>query len=376
MDFFKFIRNPSAPSFLSEGVIINNIKSATWIERYRDPGEFTFRAKQSSGMREVLPVGTFISHIDTLEVMMVESIELDDDVEESENEWVIKGRSLESYLRQRCVGDDIETYVLSGHRLYVTNQDYVLAFETSWEQTRVLIDHHLNAVFNIPNDETPGIIPISNQQHIGPSTTQERSVRKGNLHTAVLDLLAIDDFGIRSVRPNADNDDPATTELRIHNGFDLRDSVIFSYTFGDLENATYFWSDQALKTDYFCVSTYFMLRSDSGVTDIDRRILFVDCSDIDQHYTDADVSAAGDLIGDLMDVRGQQALRAQVGTSILAADVSKTTRYQFRKDYEVGDIVQVNGNFDISTAMRVVEHVEFQDETGETGYPTLAALNE
>ena len=377
MDLFKF--TPGAdPTILTGGVYLNNIKTVQWVERYRDAGEFEITAGVSSDLRSILPVGSMISHLDTLEVMLVESISIKDDDKEEEPKLSIRGRSLESWLRHRFVGDDVETYVLLGQRLYVNNIDYNLLLDTSWAQAVTLIEHHINNMGAIPNDEVVGFVPISNQQHIGPSTALARIVRKQNLHSAVLELLAIDDFGIQTVRPNSGNVDPTTTEFRIHNGVDRSDSVIFSHTFGDLDASEYFWSDAALKTEYYCVSTFFEMRSDEGVSGFNRRVMFVDCSDIDSHLSDDEVTDVGvaDAVGAAMDARGQQALRSQVAVSLLATDVSRNTRYKFKRDYDVGDLVTVNGNYDVETIMRVVEHVSFQDENGESGYPTLAALNE
>ena len=106
--------------------------------------------------------------------------------------------------------------------------------------------------------------------------------------------------------------------------------------------------------------------------------MLVDCTDMDQNLSDTEVTDGPTVaaVGAAMYARGDQLLRAQVGKSLLSTNISKTTKYKFRKDYEVGDIVFVRGNHDIQTKMRVTEHVEFQDETGETGYPTLSVLNE
>jgi ReqiPepy6 Gp37-like protein len=375
MDFFKF--DNYANGYLSGGRALNNIRSARWVERYDELGEFEFKCPVSSNMREILPVGSFISHLDTHEVMLVENHEIDEDVEDREPEIIVTGSSAEAYMKQRAVGGDIETYVFAGERLMLNNLPYVLTFDTSWEQIRYLIWNHLNANFNIPNDNVDGFIPIANEQHtvISPETV-DRQIRKQNLYSAVQELLAIDNFGIRTVRPNPDNVDPLTTEFRIHNGFDKSDSVVFSYTFGDLGKTGYLWSDKALKTDYLCVSTYYTMRSDDGPDELDRRVLYVDCTDIDGHLSDTEVTTGiSGTIALLMDARGKQALRAQNSKSILRTDVSQSTRYKFRTDFNVGDIVRVNGNYDVSSLMRIAEYVEFQDERGEHGYPTLSALN-
>lgn len=376
MDFFKFI--PGAdPSFLTNGAYINGIRTAMWAERYVEPGEFEFRSPESKGLREFLPVGTMLSKVDSQEVMIVESIELDDEVKEREDEWIIKGRSLETYLEQRVVGDGIETYTVP-ERLVVNFLPYEMAFDTSWAQAVTLISDHITDVFNDSDDEVAGFVPISNQQHITTGTTQARTLKPQSVYKALRELLAIDDYGIKTVRPNADNVDPTTTEFRIHNGVDRTATVIFSHVAGDLEKTKYFWSDKALKTEYYCYSTYYRLRSSEGVAGFPRRILEVDCTDLDSWFTEAEY-ADGPLTAALhaaMDIRGQQALRAQKATNIVSTDVSKSTRYLYRKDYEVGDLVTVRGKYDIESIKRVTEYVEFQDENGETGYPTLSALNE
>lgn len=378
MDLFKF--NPGIDaSFLTDGEVLNKIKTVEWVERYRDPGSFQITAGVSSNLRSVLPLGTMLSHLDTYEVMMVESINIKDGADEEEPQITIKGRSLESYLKHRIVGDDIETYVIADVRLVVGNEPYVIPFGTSWEQIKYMMDNHITTMLAGPlGDQIAGFICIENQQHIGSSTTQERTMRKQNLHSAVLELLAVDDFGIQTVRPNADNVDPTTTEFRIHNGIDRTAEIIFSHAFGDLDKSEYYWSDAALKTDFFCLSNYFAMRSDNTPTGYDRRVMFVDCSDLDEMYDDTEISDfdIGTAIAAAMDVRGQQALRAQVLANLLSTDVSRRTRYKFKKHYDVGDLVTVQGNYDVETVMRVAEHVTFQDENGESGYPTLAALNE
>lgn len=379
MDLFKFVPEYPVDGYLAQGQYINGINNVTWIERYREPGEFTIKGPVSSRLRTFLPLGTLISHIDTLEVMMVENHEIDEKVSDSEPEIVVTGRSLDAWLEQRIVGEDVETYVFGGHRLYTFLVDYRLEYNTSWEQTRILIDSHIGALTNLTSEnEIPGFIAVSNQQHIGPSTTQTRVMKRQNLHRAVMELLAVDDFGLKIARPNPMNVIPARTEFRIHNGFDMSGQVVFSHVAGDLQNARYFWSNKALKTDYYAVSTFVQLRSQSPATGFVRRTLYVDASDLDSHLSDEDLGD-GDImstLGDATDVRGQQMIRMHTDRAILSTDISKTTSYQFRRDYDVGDLVTVNGNYDVSTVMRVTEHVEFQDENGENGYPTLSALNE
>jgi hypothetical protein len=377
MDLFKF--NPDAdPSILTNGQFLNKLKTVQWVERYRDAGEFEIVAGVSSNLRNLLPLGTMISHLNTYEVMMVENITIKESEDDEEDQITIRGRSLESWFKHRIVGGNLETYFLAGSWLQLSNLPYVLPFGTSWEQIKYMIDDHIGSSVIMPGDEVAGFVAIENQQHIGSSTAADRTMRKQNLHSAILELLAVDDFGIQTVRPNPDNVDPTTTEFRIHNGIDRTGSVIFSHAFGDLDKAEYFWSDAALKTDFVVITNYSAMRSDYAPTGYNRRIMFVDGTDLDEMYDDTEVNDSGinDLVVTGMNARGEAALRAQQVANLMSTDVSRSTRYKFKRDYDVGDLVTVQGNYDVETVMRIAEHVTFQDEKGESGYPTLAALNE
>lgn len=74
MELFKFT-HPTSTN-LTYGVPIHGYTSAMWVERYRVPGEFEIEAPLSSGLQDELPLGTVISHIDTLDAAIVENHEI------------------------------------------------------------------------------------------------------------------------------------------------------------------------------------------------------------------------------------------------------------------------------------------------------------
>jgi hypothetical protein len=45
---------------------------------------------------------------------------------------------------------------------------------------------------------------------------------------------------------------------------------------------------------------------------------------------------------------------------------------QYRKDYDIGDLVTIQGNYDTSGIRRVTEFVEIEDENGYIGYPVVS----
>jgi hypothetical protein len=105
--------------------------------------------------------------------------------------------------------------------------------------------------------------------------------------------------------------------------------------------------------------------------------MFLDASFIDSQWTDWPTGTDRDDILTAMQIFAIDAVSASSQTSYLeAVEIAKTSSYKFREHYDVGDLVTVNGNYDVESVMRVTEHVEFQDENGQTGYPTLSAVNE
>jgi hypothetical protein len=100
--------------------------------------------------------------------------------------------------------------------------------------------------------------------------------------------------------------------------------------------------------------------------------MIVDASDIDNQFSaypqGADLTA---VINKLL-IRGYEALAQQSNVAITNAKISSSSQtYKYRTDYNVGDIVSVRGDYNTSARMRVIEHVEIEDETGESSYPTL-----
>lgn len=76
MDLFKF--TGPANGDLSggpwrEGEIIENVKRITWIERYREAGEFILVSDVSANLKDFLPLGTFISLVSNSPIIVTKS---------------------------------------------------------------------------------------------------------------------------------------------------------------------------------------------------------------------------------------------------------------------------------------------------------------
>jgi hypothetical protein len=363
MDLFKF--NPvTDPTILEHGEFINGWDSIMWTERYAETGEFEIVAKLSTGLREFLPLGTFISHTDTMEVMIVENHQIGEKTEDDPS-LTITGRSLESWLENRIVGMNLA-------RASSTIAEYILPAAVTWTQIVQLINEHIWYMTNA--GDTLGNM-WAETQLTGSGVADVRTINRDNVLKAVQDLLAIDDLGIKTLRKNTFigyGGDNTGTAMSIYKGADLSSKVIFSWKGGDLESADYLFSIKPLKTSAFVIGRYVYTIVDSGPTNYDRRVMIVPADDIDGNLSAAPTGSALTALINKLKVRGNQALRNQQQITISRADISKLTNYEYRKDFNVGDLISLDGNFGTIQKMRVVEYVEIEDQTGESGHPTLA----
>lgn len=366
MDIFRFL-NPTAPTKMEQGVFINELLSKMWVERYLAAGEFRLTAKASSGAREALPLGSFISHTDTTEIMIVENHEILD-VRGEDPQIVITGRGLETILESRIVGSQ-RFFPNTGSGGWTMSNDFTR------NQVRLLIRQHIDTAFLLHlEDEIPYITPTVSA--LG-GVAAEREVPNGDLYLRVVEILAEENLGIRVIRPGLWSPLGAASPnvaLDIHAGVDRTDEVIFSYDTGEIESSDYLWSRKLERNSALVRGRWVETRVDTpGVTNYNRRMMYVEATDVDEAYSEAPVGGALDEVAAKLEQRGRQALAAANGISLTKTEVSQDYfNMAYRKDFNVGDLISVSGGYEeVTNVRRITEFVEIEDETGRKAYPTL-----
>lgn len=368
MDIFKFTH--PTETRLERGEIIDNIRSKMWVERYRTAGEFQLKAYVNTGIRERLPIGTIISHVDTTEAMIVENHEITDQ-RGQEPEIVITGRGFESFLDTRVVGSN-KTLPTTGPLT-----EYTLPSAYSWLQAKDLIEDHIYAS-KLLDDDNALLFTTVQTDVSGTSVAAERVVKRGSLYTRLLELLEFDDLGIRVTRPGPWSPLGAASSdmvITIHAGQNLTNDIVFSHATGEIESAAYLWSNKKLRNCALVSGRWLETLVDSAATNYDRRMMYVEAADIDNSYPSEPTGADRTAVLNAMQQRGQEALAAQNEVALTNAEVSRNAiKAVYRVDYNVGDIITVHGDYDESSIRRISEYVEIEDETGQSGYPTLAMI--
>lgn len=370
------MKNPVAPMRMQQGEFLNGITSKMWIERYALAGEFRFVAPVSSGLRQKLPIGSFVTHLNTPELMIVETHEISDKQDE-ESIITVSGRGFETYLEQRIVGSNRHFPRVVAD---TAQGKYIIPAKNSWDQIVQIINQHLSAGYLVDDSNALAFITV-NAFVNGSGVKVTRKIDIRDLYSTVLELLAIDTLGIRIIRPGFWSPLPHGSPnmlIRIHKGIDRTDKIIFSYDSGQIINADYLWSNKNLKTSALVVGKWLQTMVHlPGFTNYERRMMQVSAQDVDEDYEETELLANWLKINSALKARGREALKSQKDVVLTKAEVSKkTVESRYRVDFNVGDLVRVVGDYNESSVMRVSEFVEIEDENGTVAYPTLSLEKE
>lgn len=372
MDVFKF-NNPGAATKMEQGEIINGFTSKMWIERYGKEGEFTFVAPADSGMKETLPIGSFVSHVNSTDIMIVENHEISDAAGTTPPDIKITGRGFETFFDSRVIGSN---------RAFPVSEplvDYTLVSDYTWNQIEQLISDH---TFTLALVDSDNAIPFTQAIAVVPSppegaTNVERTVKRGSLYAGVLSLLAIDGSGIKVFRPGPWSPLGPTSldvAIGIHLGVDRSDTVMFSYDTNEIISADYLWSNKLFRNAILVSGKWVEIEVIPVDVEYKRRWMYLDASDIDQIYNVPPTGSDLDAVILQMKLRGTETLNSQINTVITKAETAKDAlKSTYRQDFDVGDIIMVIGDYNQNAKMRISEYVEIEDTTGESGYPTLIA---
>lgn len=367
MDVIRFT-NPNYPTRMQQAVVVNGLDSKMWIERYREAGEFTFVGKVSSGIKEQLPIGSFVSHLNTTELMIIEDHEINEE-RGKEPELVVTGRGLETFFDHRIVG------AIKNYSLPQSPSPYSMASANLSEQARILVRDHVSTSSLVDPDNAFPYLDVSVDSDVPVGTNESRTIKTGGLYARLVELLAIDNLGQRIIRPGPwvpYGSTPGNTVWMIHAGVDRSNEILISHTAGEIESADYFWSNRKIKTAAVVSGKWVEVFVTLGEEGYGRRVMYIDGTDLDQNFDASEVEANRFAIEYVMQQRGLQALRSQKQVAINRVEVAKnSTAARYRTDFYLGDIVTVSGGYSEETARRVSEYVEIEDQNGAKEYPTL-----
>ena len=359
MDIFTLDR------YFKQGDIVNGLDNVVWTERYDTNSEFKIVSKNIPKIAKELPLGTYLSHSKTKEVMVVEDIEISKETG-SDPTISITGRSIESVLLESRISVPNNL----PDQINEKNQ-YVLKKSSSWHQAiQLIVDHLIDPYFGFwENDAIDNISCYTTITGIELETFS-RIVEPGVLYEKVLEILKVSNSAIKTARPENDYE---KLSLIVHNGNDISSDLMFSSTIGDLDSISYFWSNRSYKNAVFArgktgTSTYIQQANTlNEPVGVDIKWVYVDATSIED---------PGDPINyqQQLDAKAREALAAKPKTVITQAKVSKDSSFVYNKDYFIGDIVSVSGDYNTEQKMRISEFSWSLESDKFEGYPSLTPI--
>jgi len=365
MDFIKLDVSNYATGATS-GQIINNTTSTLWVERYQDAGEFEIVAPLSAGLKDFLPTGTLISHMDTREVMIVENHEIKDNTN-GMPETVTTGRSMEILLERRPPA-------LKQHwSIGTTPSKYTVPAGSYSDKAMTVIADSLDKLPVAGLVVTKGTVGDAGESY----PFEEVSINADG-YSVLQNQLNLGKFGIKTTRETGGAGDWYT--WTVHGGVDKSESVAFTHGADEIVSANYLFSNKTFADSAFMFSTWtstFVISYSNPLGNYGQSMVVIDCTDLDEHHETLPTSGERTTLRADMVTRANKQLAANNHTVISNVEIAQNTlRHKYRRDYNIGDIVGVSGDYNASTTMRVTEYVEIEDETGEKNYPTLSAIEQ
>lgn len=368
MHIFRYTSPNTGP--MEQGVLINSPESITWTEKYDGTSSFVITADPSSEVKKELPIGSFISHTNTRQVMVVEDHSITDEGNTGQK-LTVTGRS----FSQSVMGKRVFGYNIANDLYPEDSEEYEYPEWPTNIQIKSMIERNMIFGYVAYADNTLPYVQVESP-NIPGATVEKRRVGVGPLFDKVSEILKVDHLGIRDLRPSSSNNQ---LRIYIYKGEDVSDKVSFSLDSNEIESAEYLWSNQKYRNCAFIKSKYFqrtlILTSAVG---FGRTWVHVDASDIDEKYETipVDVGVRG-IIYAMMDARGREVLAKQRDIAIRKVQPKKNILTDtYRVNYQLGDIVGIRGGYGLNGKMRVTEHVEILDENGFVAYPTLEVIEE
>lgn len=338
----------------------------SWIERYQTNGEFKITTFDDITLVRDIPIGTFISHSNTREVMIVENHEIKR--EGKKLVASVSGRSYETFFENRGVSYVSAPYDVEPIYDSVAGADRVYTIHNVSGAGAIiqdLLQHYAADGWMNPLDAILFLTISLNVSGL-PLEPESIVIKRGDLYSATLDLLKAFGYGIKTTRPLTD---VQFLDILIHDGNDLSSSVIFSALEDDFTEATYFTSSNKSGTASVVVGKNNVLNYEKpgtvGWSGSARKVKFTELNE--------DLSAlSGPEITHILTVEAMEAVGQPL--DIVECKVSESADPVYRNDYNIGDIVTVQGEFGTSKKMRVTEYIESVDKNGIRGYPSLDAV--
>lgn len=381
--------------------ILDGFSSLIWTERYYGNSEVELNVPATSEMRKKIPEGIFLGIDGSDEVMVLES------TEDEEGNLKFTGMSLLPWMNHRFV------------RASANHKDKVWSFgggSPGWTVWNILYSmccagsEYLNGTINtgISNPQQLIIPGLKLKDFDKSGDNINVDINYGPVYDAMLEIAITYEIGMQiTLEPPPDIFQiglpplPYSLEFRSYKGLDrtsgqtVNPPVRFSPQFDSLTDIKELRSIAALKTLVYSfaeglepqdpedpvITTVpgMANRSEGGsITGFDLRALMtIEPLTIEMVGGSSEDEIPGDpaKVVELLNNRASIALKASSFINTVDGEIVPTNQFKYGVHYNLGDLIEVQGNSEIIQVCRVTEYIRSQDEAGEKAYPTVTMID-
>lgn len=339
--------------------IIDSFESLIWTDRFYECGDFEIYTGMREDILDIIKPDYYLWNSDSDRVMIIEDYLIETDVEEGKH-ITVTGRSLESILDRRVLWGNV---TLSGN-LQDEIERLLNECIISPEVAERKID---NFIFKKSDDPVITNLTIS-AQYTGD-----------NLLDVVQKICESEKIGFKVIL--TDNNE---FEFSLYAGIDrsykqdINPYVVFSPTYDNIINSSYFESKKTLKNVAYIagetvnnVMKHLVVGTESG---LNRRELYTDARDISS--TDGDVTLSPTEYNAQLEQRGKEDLVKQVYSKTFEGQADASRMYVYGEHFFIGDIVQIANEYGIEGRAYISELILSQSKDGIEIYPTFSTVDE
>lgn len=342
--------------------LIEGWQNLIWTERFRDAGDFELQTYDIANTRAALPLGACVSLMDTQEVCMVETHEINKG-EKGDDILKVSGRSFETFFENRITitaANPIKN-ATSGD----TNATEIDGQTAAYAATRILYNGRTATID--ANNVIDNYNETFTDDAVVGSDTADRQIARADVYSELLKLLAEDNCGIRNIRPAASNSGLVTQNVyKYWSGINFLPNMALDVKAGHFTGTVrYTWTIKDMKTAAYVASQFGFQKvyasGASGNTGLKHRVGLIDATDITKKTS----SVPG-----MLKARGKSYLTQHKQVFTFDGKVSPNIPFIYNTDYGLGDRFKIKGDYGAEDTVQVTEFIRSQDANGEVGYPT------
>ncbi len=333
--------------------IFDDFQSLIWTERYSEWGDFELVAPSGLGSTSTLQKGTVLGLNDSYRVMMVETIE-----EPGDGTIKFTGRSLEALMDSRITRPEV---INAGNPNGATTRN-----ATPGNHARYWFETSCRTNSSVPADNfsfiqsgnlfTPGTIPE-------PTDTIDVQFEVMSVYEIVKSICDPYSLGFVIGRDKT----AGNARFQVYTGSDrttwqtILDPVVFSPDLETLEKVSSVQSSANFRNVAYVFSEkgsriVYAHGADTTTSGFDRRVLYVDATDI--------TLVKGAALDAALDIRGAKALAEYRNLTVFDGEVPQAVPYNYGVNYNLGDYVERRDNRGFSSKLLVTEQIFVSDLEG------------